>query len=84
MSALCHFIVAATVIAAITPAAAQGLTETKAREIIAPWYSLFNVTADIVRMEQGRLAEHWDVLQNEATRAESKSGLPMFGDAFPS
>src|SRR4051794_18489870 len=43
MSALSHFIVAATVIAAITPAAAQGLTETKAREIIAPWYSLFNV-----------------------------------------
>jgi len=23
-----------------------------------------------------------DVLQNEATRAESKSGLPMFGDSF--
>jgi predicted SnoaL-like aldol condensation-catalyzing enzyme len=42
------------------------------------------IAADIVRMEQGRLAEHWDVLQNEATRAESKSGLPMFGDAFPS
>ena len=42
------------------------------------------IAADIVRMEGGRLAEHWDVLQNEATRAESKSGLPMFGDAFPS
>jgi predicted SnoaL-like aldol condensation-catalyzing enzyme len=42
------------------------------------------IAADIVRMEGGRLAEHWDVLQNEATRAESKSGSPMFGDAFPS
>ena len=42
------------------------------------------IAADIVRMEGGHLAEHWDVLQNEATRAESKSGLPMFGDAFPS
>src|SRR6266550_275428 len=40
------------------------------------------VAADIVRIENGRLAEHWDVLQDEATRAESKSGLPMFGDHF--
>ena len=28
------------------------------------------------------MAEHWDVLQDEATKAESKSGLPMFGDKF--
>jgi len=41
------------------------------------------VAADIVRMEDGRLAEHWDVLQDEVTREESKSGLPMFGDSFP-
>lgn len=40
------------------------------------------VAADIVRMENGRLAEHWDVLQDEAAKAESKSGLPMFGDSF--
>jgi predicted SnoaL-like aldol condensation-catalyzing enzyme len=40
------------------------------------------VAADIVRIENGRLAEHWDVLQDEATKAESKSGLPMFGDRF--
>jgi hypothetical protein len=38
--------------------------------------------ADIVRIENGRLAEHWDVLQDKATKAESKSGLPMFGDRF--
>jgi predicted SnoaL-like aldol condensation-catalyzing enzyme len=42
------------------------------------------IAADIVRLEAGRLAEHWDVLQDEATEAESKSGLPMFGDRFPS
>ena len=42
------------------------------------------IAADIVRMEGGRLAEHWDVLQEEASEAESKSGLPMFGDRFPS
>jgi predicted SnoaL-like aldol condensation-catalyzing enzyme/ketosteroid isomerase-like protein len=40
------------------------------------------VAADIVRMEGGRLAEHWDVLQDEASAAESKSGLPMFGASF--
>ncbi len=41
------------------------------------------IAADIVRIESGRLAEHWDVLQDEATQVESKSGLPMFGDTFP-
>jgi len=40
------------------------------------------IAADIVRIENGRLAEHWDVLQDEATKADSKSGLPMFGDRF--
>jgi predicted SnoaL-like aldol condensation-catalyzing enzyme len=40
------------------------------------------IAADIVRIENGRLAEHWDVLQDEATKAESKSGRPMFGDRF--
>jgi predicted SnoaL-like aldol condensation-catalyzing enzyme len=40
------------------------------------------VAADIIRIENGRLAEHWDVLQDEATKAESKSGLPMFGNHF--
>jgi len=41
------------------------------------------IAADVVRIENGRLAEHWDVLQDEATEAESKSGRPMFGDRFP-
>jgi predicted SnoaL-like aldol condensation-catalyzing enzyme len=41
------------------------------------------VAADIVRIEDGKLAEHWDVLQDEATKAQSVSGLPMFGDRFP-
>jgi len=41
------------------------------------------VVADIVRMEDGVLAEHWDVIQDEATREQSRSGLPMFGDKFP-
>jgi predicted SnoaL-like aldol condensation-catalyzing enzyme len=40
------------------------------------------IAADILRIADGVLAEHWDVLQDEATRAESKSGLPMFGDRF--
>jgi predicted SnoaL-like aldol condensation-catalyzing enzyme len=41
------------------------------------------VVADIGRMESGLLAEHWDVIQVEATRDQSRSGLPMFGDKFP-
>ncbi len=41
------------------------------------------VAADIVRIEDGKLAEHWDVPQDEATKAQSVSGLPMFGDRFP-
>src|SRR6266404_3362886 len=41
------------------------------------------IVVDIVRLENGVLAEHWDVIQDEATRAASKSGLPMFGDKFP-
>jgi predicted SnoaL-like aldol condensation-catalyzing enzyme len=41
------------------------------------------IVVDIVRLENGLLAEHWDVIQDEATRESSKSGLPMFGDAFP-
>ena len=40
------------------------------------------VVADIVRIENGALAEHWDVIQDEATRETSKSGLPMFGNKF--
>ena len=40
------------------------------------------VVGDIVRMAGGYLAEHWDVIQNEATQDESKSGLPMFGTSF--
>ena len=44
----------------------------------APW-----IVADIVRIENGVLAEHWDVIQDEATKEQSKSGLPMFGASFP-
>jgi predicted SnoaL-like aldol condensation-catalyzing enzyme len=41
------------------------------------------IIVDIVRIENGILAEHWDVIQDEATKEQSKSGLPMFGDQFP-
>jgi predicted SnoaL-like aldol condensation-catalyzing enzyme len=40
------------------------------------------IVVDILRIEAGRIEEHWDVMQDEATRVESKSGLPMFGDTF--
>ena len=41
------------------------------------------IAADIVRIADGVLVEHWVVLQDEATREESQSGLPMFGTTFP-
>ena len=41
------------------------------------------IVADIVRVENGVLAEHWDVIQDEATREQSKSGKPMFGNKSP-
>src|SRR6266481_6573498 len=40
------------------------------------------IAADIVRIENGILIEHWDVIQDEATEEQSKSGIPMFGDHF--
>ena len=41
------------------------------------------IAADILRIEDGVLVEHWDVIQDEATQEQSKSGRPMFGDSFP-
>ena len=41
------------------------------------------IAADILRIKNGILVEHWDVIQDEASREQSKSGLPMFGDKFP-
>ena len=40
------------------------------------------IAADIVRIKDGILIEHWDVIQDEATQGQSRSGLPMFGDVF--
>jgi len=41
------------------------------------------IAADIVRMQNGILVEHWDVIQDEATEEQSKSKAPMFGQRFP-
>jgi predicted SnoaL-like aldol condensation-catalyzing enzyme len=41
------------------------------------------IAADIVRVKDGVLVEHWDVIQDEATEEQSKSGAPMFGKTFP-
>jgi predicted SnoaL-like aldol condensation-catalyzing enzyme len=41
------------------------------------------IAADILRVKDGILIEHWDVIQDEASREQSKSGMPMFGDKFP-
>jgi predicted SnoaL-like aldol condensation-catalyzing enzyme len=41
------------------------------------------IAADIVRIQDGIFAEHWDVIQDEATEEQSKSGAPIFGSTFP-
>jgi hypothetical protein len=38
---------------------------------------------DVVRLEDGSLVEHSDVIQGKAARETSKTGLPTFGDKFP-
>jgi predicted SnoaL-like aldol condensation-catalyzing enzyme len=47
------------------------------REVPTNW-----IAVDILRVKDGVFVEHWDVLQDEVSEAESKSGLPMFGTAF--
>jgi predicted SnoaL-like aldol condensation-catalyzing enzyme len=44
----------------------------------APW-----IAVDFVRMQDGLLREHWDVIEDEVSRENSVSGLPMFKDTFP-
>jgi predicted SnoaL-like aldol condensation-catalyzing enzyme len=41
------------------------------------------IAADILRIQDGLLVEHRDVIQDEATQEQSRSGRPMFGDSFP-
>ena len=41
------------------------------------------IAADILRIQDGIFLEHWDVIQDEATEEQSKSGAPMFGKTFP-
>jgi predicted SnoaL-like aldol condensation-catalyzing enzyme len=41
------------------------------------------IAADIVRIQNEILVEHWDVIQDEATEEQSVSKRPMFGTTFP-
>jgi predicted SnoaL-like aldol condensation-catalyzing enzyme len=41
------------------------------------------IAADILVVKDGILIEHWDVIQDEATKDQSKSGNSMFGKVFP-
>jgi hypothetical protein len=45
---------------------------------ICGWAPNPQVVVDIFRVKDGRLAEHWDVLQDEAPTVGSKSGIAMF------
>ena len=41
------------------------------------------IAADIMRIQNGILVEHWDVIQDEVTEEQSISKRPMFGTTFP-
>src|SRR6476659_2283786 len=41
------------------------------------------IAANILRIQEGILVEYCDVIEDEATREQSSSGRPMFGDSFP-
>jgi predicted SnoaL-like aldol condensation-catalyzing enzyme len=41
------------------------------------------IVVDLLRVKDGILVEHWDVVEDEATREQSVSGLPMYGESFP-
>jgi predicted SnoaL-like aldol condensation-catalyzing enzyme len=40
------------------------------------------IAVDILKVKDGVFVEHWDVLQDEVSKADSVSGLPMFGESF--
>ncbi len=40
------------------------------------------IIVTILRLEDGCVVEQWEVVQDEASEMESKSGYPMFGDGF--
>jgi predicted SnoaL-like aldol condensation-catalyzing enzyme len=48
---------------------------------IRGWADEPQVVVDIFRVEAGKLAEHWDVLQNEVPAAAGVAGLAMFDPA---
>jgi predicted SnoaL-like aldol condensation-catalyzing enzyme len=40
------------------------------------------IIATILRIEDRCVAEQWEVVQDEVSQMESRSGRPMFGDGF--
>ncbi|CAN7722314.1 nuclear transport factor 2 family protein (plasmid) [Ensifer adhaerens] len=45
---------------------------------IKGWGDVPQIVVDIFRIEDGKLAEHWDVLQNEAPVTEAQGKISMF------
>lgn len=45
---------------------------------ITGWGPKPQIVMDLFRIEEGRLAEHWDVLQDETPAAQSRAGTAMF------
>ena len=66
-----------------SPLPRDGQRQREAEAGAAKWRSARSPVQDIVRLENGKVAEHWDVIQDEVKKEASRSGPPMFGDKFP-
>jgi len=64
----------------------QTIEEKNKELVLKAFDTLFNkrdwIAADVVRIKDGLLVEHWDVIEDEVAQEQSKSGRPMFGDVF--
>jgi hypothetical protein len=59
------------------------LSRKKTRRFIGFGAPVNWIAADILRIQNGILVEHWDVIRDEATEEQSKSKAPVFGTCFP-
>lgn len=48
------------------------------------WAGKTMIAVDIFRVDKGRVAEHWDVMQEEVPQGSTVSGNPMFQVPGPS
>lgn len=51
--------------------------------LVKGWAPVPVIVVDVFRLEDGKIAEHWDVVQEEVPASKSASGNPMTSFNFP-